>query len=255
MATFTIFDVIGNPILTAPITNKARWDRELMKSNFIYLPFKTAEKIILPVGSYIVFTYKIDKVREVTRKFFLMESYEPTQVDEMSWKYTPEFQHPEMLLGKVPFFIFGRNSKGEKTKKFTFPYMGTFVDISNVIVTFLNDNIKLENCGWKVIFSGVSDKSVKISFSNNDFRSALGLIAKAISDNCEWHIDYDNEIIYFGIIRLGNEAEAEKTYYMEDGTPLGSGMECLCSLDYKQPKSNTFLDDETFEKINNLNKK
>lgn len=255
MATFTIFDVIGNPILTASITNEARWERELMKSNFIYLPFKTAEKIILPVGSYIVFTYKIDKVREVTRKFFLMNSYEPTQLDEMSWKYTPEFQHPEMLLSRLPFFIFGRNSKGEKTKKFTFPYMGTFVDISNVIVTFLNDNIKLENCGWKVIFSGVSDKFVKISFSNNDFRSALGLIAKAISDNCEWHIDYDNEIIYFGIIRLGNEAEAEKTYYKEDGTPLGSGMECLCSLDYNQPKSNSFFDDETFEKINNLNKK
>lgn len=255
METFTIFDVNGNPILTAPTTNEARWDRELMKSNFIYLPFKTAEKIILPVGAYINYTYKIDKVREVTRKFSLMDSYEPTQVDEMSWKYTPEFQHPEMLLSRVPFFIFGRNSKDEKIKKLTFPYVGTFVDISNVIKTFLNDNIKLEKCGWNVIFLGLSDKSVKISFNNNDFRSALSLIAKAISDNCEWHIDYDNEIIYFGFICFGNEAEAEKTYCMEDGTPLGSGMGCLCSLDYKQPKSNTFLDDETFEKINNLNKK
>lgn len=193
MENITIFDVKGNPILTVPITNEARWDRELMKSNFIYLPFKTAEKIILPFGSYIIFTYKIDKIRQVTRKFYLMDKYEPTQVDEMSWKYTPEFQHPEMLLSRCPFFIFGRNSKGEKIMKFTFPYRGTFVDISNVIVTFLNDNIKLENCGWKVIFLGLSDKAVNISFNNNDFRSALGLIAKAISDNCEWHIDYDNE--------------------------------------------------------------
>ena len=255
MANFTIFDINDNPILTAPATKDAIWTRELMKSNFIYLSFKTAEKIILPVLSYIVFTYKIDKVREVTRKFYLMDAYEPTQTDEMSWKYTPEFQHPEMLLSRIPFFIFGRNSRGEEIQKFTFPYYGTFVDISNVIKTFLNDNIKLGKCGWNVIFLGVSDKSVKISFDNNDFRSALSLIAKAISDNCEWHIDYDNEIIYFGYICLGNEAEANKTYYMEDGTPLGSGMDCLCSLDYKQPKSNSFLDDETFEKINNLNKK
>lgn len=202
MANFTIYDVNDNPILTAPATKYAIWTRELMKSNFISLPFKIAEKIILPVLSYIVFTYKIDKVREVTRKFFLMDSYEPTQVDEMSWQYTPEFQHPEMALSRIPFFIFGRNSKGEEIKKFTFPYYGTFVDISNVIKTFLNDNIKLEKCGWNVIFLGVSDKSVKISFDNNDFRSALSLIAKAISDNCEWHIDYDNEIIYFGIICL-----------------------------------------------------
>lgn len=76
MANFTIFDVNDNPILTAPTTNEARWDRELMKSNFIYLPFKTAEKIILPVGAYINYTYKIDKVREVTRKFSLMNPYE-----------------------------------------------------------------------------------------------------------------------------------------------------------------------------------
>ena len=253
MANITIFDVNGNPILTPSVTKDAIWTRELMKSNFISLSFRLAEKIILPVGSFIVFTYKIDKVREVTRKFSLMDAYEPTQVDEMSWKYTPEFQHPEMLLSRIPFFIFGRNSKGEEIKKFTFPYLGTFVDISNVIKTFLNDNIKLEECGWNVIFSGVSDKSVKISFSNNDFRSALGLIANAISDNCEWHIDYDNEIIYFGNICLGNEAD--KRYYMENGTPLGSNIGCLCSLDYKQPKSNTFLDDETFEKINNKNKK
>lgn len=255
MVNIIIFDVNDNPILTAPVTKDATWNRELMKSNFISLSFRLAEKIILPVSSYIVYTYKIDKVREVTSKFYLMNVYEPTQVDEMAWKYTPEFHHPEMLLSKVPFFIFGRNSKGEEIKKHTFPFIGTFVDISNVIKTFLNDNIKLEKCGWNVIFWGVSDKSLNVSFNNNDFRSALSLIAKAISDNCEWHIDYDNEIIYFGIICFGNEAEAEKTYCMEDGTPLGSGMGCLCSLDYKQPKSNTFLDEETYEKINNLNKK
>ena len=165
----------------------------------------------------------------------------------------PNFSTQKCCYQDYRFLYLEETSKGEKVKKFTFPYLGTFVDISNVIKTFLNDNMKVEECGWNVIFLGVSDKSVKISFSNNDFRSALGLIANAISDNCEWHIDYDNEIIYFGNICLGNEAE--KTYYMEDGTPLESGMGCLCSLDYKQPKSNTFLDDETFEKINNLNKK
>ena len=103
MANITIFDVNGNPILTPSVTKDAIWTRELMKSIFLCLSFRLAEKIILPVGSFIVFTYKIDKVREVTRKFSLMDAYEPTQVDEMSWKYTPEFQHPEMLLSRIPF--------------------------------------------------------------------------------------------------------------------------------------------------------
>lgn len=243
MATFTIFDISGNPILTTP-TNEARWERELMKSNFIYLSFNTAEKIILPAYSYIVFTYHIDTVREVTRKFSLMDPYEPTQVNEMAWKYTPVFQHPEMLLSRAPFFIFSRNSKGEKIKKFTFPYYGTFVDISNVIKTFLNDNIKLENCGWNVIFLGLSDKWVKISFDNNDFRSALGLIAKAISNNCEWHIDYDNEIIYFGIIAIDYNNQTQRTKV------LPNHMGTISSKTYKRPNfKEKFLTDEESDKI------
>lgn len=82
MENITIFDVKGNPILTPSVTKDAIWTRELMKSN----SFRLADKIILPPLSYIVFTYKIDKVREVTRKFYLMDAYEPTQVDDLNKK-------------------------------------------------------------------------------------------------------------------------------------------------------------------------
>ena len=117
-----IYDVNGKVLMQAEITSSAIRVEELSKSDYISLSWNSAEKVILPAGAYIVHKYKIDKVREVTRQFLLLESYEPTQSDEMSWKYTPEFQHPKMILSKIPFFIRTRNSKNEVVKQYNFNF-------------------------------------------------------------------------------------------------------------------------------------
>lgn len=98
-----IYDINDNVLMQAEVTSAAKREQEMSKSDYISLSFSAAEKVILPVGAYINYTYKIDKVREVTRKFLLLEPYEPTQSDECSWKYTPQFQHPKMILSKTPF--------------------------------------------------------------------------------------------------------------------------------------------------------
>ena len=110
----------------------------MSKSDYISLSFSAAEKVILPVGAYINYTYKIDKVREVTRKFLLLESYEPTQSDECSWKYTPQFQHPKMILSKTPFFIYTRNSQNVEVKQNVWSFVGTTSALSRKIANFLN---------------------------------------------------------------------------------------------------------------------
>ena len=175
----------------------------MSKSDYITLSFSAAEKVILPVGAYINYTYKIDKVREVTRKFLLLESYEPTQSDECSWKYTPQFQHPKMILSKTPFFIYTRNSQNVEVKQNVWSFVGTTSVLSGKIANFLNKDLMFGECGWKVIFSNVTANTVNVSFSDNDFISALTAITNAIGDNCEWHIDYDDEIIYIGKVLIG----------------------------------------------------
>nr|DAH54015.1 MAG TPA: hypothetical protein [Caudoviricetes sp.] len=239
-----IYDVSGKVIMQAEITSEAKWNRELMKSNYIFLSWKSAEKVILPAGAYIVHTYKIDKVREVTRHFLLLEPYEPTQVNEMSWKYTPEFQHPEMILSKVLFFIHARNSKNEEIKRYNFPFIGLLTDLAFRLKKFLNEDAKIGNCGWNVILLGITDINLNITFSNNDFRSALTQITNAIGNGCEWHIDYDNEIIYFGYIAIdySNQMQSTKVLNNHIGT--------LSSKTYKRPKfKEQFLTDEEITKI------
>lgn len=198
-----IYDINDKLLMQAEVTSAAKREQEMSKSDYISLSFSAAEKVILPVGAYINYTYKIDKVREVTRKFLLLESYEPIQTDECSWKYTPQFQHPKMILSKTPFFIYTRNSQNVDVKQNVWSFVGTTSVLSGKIADFLNKDLMFGECGWKVIFQNVTANTVNVSFSDNDFISALTAITNAIGDNCEWHIDYDDEIIYIGKVLIG----------------------------------------------------
>lgn len=198
-----IFDINDKLLMQAEVTSAAKREQEMSKSDYISLSFSAAEKVILPAGAYIYYTYKIDKVREVTRKFLLLESYEPTQSDECTWKYTPQFQHPKMILSKTPFFIYTRNSQNVEVKQNVWSFVGTTSALSEKIKDFLNKDLMFGECGWKVIFSNVTANTVNVLFSDNDFISALTAITNAIGDNCEWHIDYDDEIIYIGKVLIG----------------------------------------------------
>ena len=198
-----IYDINDKLLMQAEVTSAAKREQEMSKSDYITLSFSAAEKVILPVGAYINYTYKIDKVREVTRKFLLLESYEPTQSDECSWKYTPQFQHPKMILSKTPFFIYTRNSQNIEVKQNVWSFVGTTSVLSGKIADFLNKDLMFGECGWKVIFQKVTANTINVSFSDNDFISALTAITNAIGDNCEWHIDYDDEIIYIGKVLVG----------------------------------------------------
>lgn len=198
-----IYDINDNVLMQAEVTSAAKREQEMSKSDYISLSFFAAEKIILPAGAYINYTYKIDKVREVTRKFLLLESYEPTQSDECSWKYTPQFQHPKMILSKTPFFIYTRNSQNIEIKQNVWSFVGTTSVISGKIADFLNKDLMFGECGWKVIFQKVTANTINVSFSDNDFISALTAITNAIGNNCEWHIDYDDETIYIGKVLVG----------------------------------------------------
>lgn len=198
-----IYDIDDKLLMQAEVTSAAKREQEMSKSDYISLSFSAAEKVILPAGAYIYHTYKIDKVREVTRKFLLLESYEPTQSDECSWKYTPQFQHPKMILSKTPFFIYTRNSQNVEVKQNVWSFVGTTSGLSDKITDFLNKDLMFGECGWKVIFQKVTANTINVSFSDNDFISALTAITNAIGDNCEWHIDYDDEIIYIGKVLVG----------------------------------------------------
>lgn len=199
-----IYNIDGSVLMQVPVTKEAKREEELSKSDYISLSFNAAVKVVLPVGAYIEYTYYIDDVRTVTRQFLLLEPYEPTQSSEMSWKYTPEFQHPKIALSKIPFYTTIKNSQNEVIKQTNWSFIGVLTTLMRKICDFFNNDIKFGNCGWKAQTTNTLPNAINVSFADNDVLSALTSIANAVGDNCEWHIDYDDEIIYFGKVVIGD---------------------------------------------------
>lgn len=199
-----IYNIDGSVLMQVPVTKEAKREEELSKSDYISLSFNAAVKVVLPVGAYIEYTYYIDDVRTVTRQFLLLEPYKPTQSSEMSWKYTPEFQHPKMALSKKIFYITTKNSQNEVIKQTDWSFVGVLSTLMGKICDFLNNDLKFGNCGWKAQTTNTLPNAINVSFTDNDVLSALTSIANAVGENCEYHIDYDNEIIYFGKVTIGD---------------------------------------------------
>nr|DAV72275.1 MAG TPA: tail protein [Caudoviricetes sp.] len=212
-----IYNPNGDILMQAIVAKDAKREEELSKSDYISLSFNAVEKIALPMGAYIEHTYYIDKTRSVTQKFMLLEPYTPTQTDEISWKYTMEFHHPKMQLGKIPFYIKTKNSQNEDINQTIWSFVGTPQGIMGKVCDFLNNDIKFGKCGWKAILSETVKNSLSVSFSDNDVLSALSAISNAAGDECEWHIDYDDEIVYLGKVAI----ESAEKFKLSVGENVG----------------------------------
>lgn len=212
-----IYNPDGSISMQAFVTKEAKREEELSKSDYISLSFNATVKVVLPMGAYIEHTYYIDRTRSVTQKFMLLEPYTPTQADEMSWKYTLEFHHPKMQLGKIPFYIKTKNSQNEDINQTIWSFVGTPQGIMGKVCDFLNNDIKFGKCGWKAILFETVKNSLSVSFSDNDVLSALSAISNAAGDECEWHIDYDDEIIYLGKVAI----ESAEKFQLSVGENVG----------------------------------
>lgn len=214
-----IYNPDGSISMQAFVTKEAKREEELSKSDYISLSFNATVKVVLPMGAYIEHTYYIDRTRSVTQKFMLLEPYTPTQVDEMSWKYAVEFHHPKMQLGKKPFYIKTKNSQNEDINQTIWSFVGTPQGMMENVCAFLNNDIKFGKCGWKAILSGAMNNSISVSFSDNDVLSALTAISNAAGDECEWHIDYDNEIVYLGKVSIDSAEKFKLSVGENVGVP------------------------------------
>lgn len=214
-----IYNPDGSISMQAFVTKEAKREEELSKSDYISLSFNATVKVVLPMGAYIEHTYYIDRTRSVTQKFMLLEPYTPTQVDEMSWKYAVGFHHPKMQLGKIPFYIKTKNSQNEDINQTIWSFVGTPQGMMENVCAFLNSNIKFGKCGWKAILSGAMNNSISVSFSDNDVLSALTAISNAAGDECEWHIDYDDEIIYLGKVSIDSAEKFKLSVGENVGVP------------------------------------
>ena len=195
-----IYSILGVEIADIPIQDNAVHERELMKSDFIRLEWSQSSLLELPCGSYIEY----DGV-----KYRLLKDYVPEQQSTLQWDYSPEFQHPIMMLGTIPFIHIDGDTSSWKSadKESEWNWTGMAVTlIQEAFVPFLNkfgaDNEEI-GTDWTAVVDSDLKASETCSFQSMDFLSALTHAAQQFE--CEWHLDYDNKILYFGHVNIMTE--------------------------------------------------
>ena len=112
-----IKDINGSTLKSVPITQECKLYEELMSMCYITLSWEDESNTELPAGSYIEYEGKT---------YRLLEPYEPTYINESSWKYTPQFYDKIAEWSKKPLFLV--TDSGEETDWSLTAYPGQFME-------------------------------------------------------------------------------------------------------------------------------
>ena len=203
-----IYSSDGHTILAkVPITREAVHEEEMMTSNFVRLSWKAKVGGILPAGSYIQpFDDELDASGRPV-KYYLFENYSPTAEKENRFTYTPQFEHPIMWLGKIPFIhLTGDTTTWDSaTKNYEWTYTGPAGTIAREVVEYIErwcgrdvTFASIFGTGWTSMPVGNLPSTATCSFNANDVLSAAATIANAFE--CEYHFDFENKVFYLGFM-------------------------------------------------------
>lgn len=215
-----IYDKDERTILANPsVSKEAVHEEELMSSNFVKLTWYDRKRQILPVGAYVV--PFADGLR-----YILLDPYEPKAENHKKYKYEPQFQHPIMWLGKLPFIhLEGDITSWETaTKKLDWTYYGAPGTIAVQLVNYINwlsrvlpDFGAIFTEGWTAHVDEDLPPVVSLSFSSVDVLSGAAEIAD--KSGCEYHFDFEQKFFYLGKVSyLRTEREP---YVMKSGDNVG----------------------------------
>ena len=204
-----IYGINGKKLLDAILTESAEHEEELGKTNLVRLSWNSDIKMAIHAGSYII-------PFDDGLKYRLLNSYTPTE-DSKGFKYTPEFHHPLMLLGRIPFLYATKDAGGNDIKQQEWSFEGLTVTALEYVCKAINEAFGIMDESQKFTYTlcGTVDGSVSFSVSSNDILSVLSSIAQACKDNtCEWHLSWEHRCLYFGqvAVNLGEDVPVLKVH-------------------------------------------
>lgn len=200
-----IYNANNEVIASVVLDSNAVHEEELMKGNFVRLSWYESRRRELPVGAYIIpFD---DGVR-----YTLFDPYAPGRERHKKFNYKPEFQHPVMWLGRIPFIHLQGDisSWATATKKYDWTYTGYAGTLAAELVQYINwlsgvypafGNIF--GTGWTAAVSNDLASTKTCSFASLDILSAVAEMAGQW--DCEYHFDFVEKKLRFGTVSYNRD--------------------------------------------------
>ena len=220
---------------SVPITKDAVHEEEMMVSNFVRLSWYGKKRKTLPVGAYVVpFD---DGVR-----YRLFDPYIPRSEKYGKFKYEPEFQHPVMWLGRIPFIHLEGDTTSWDTaiKRYDWTYSGPPTTIAARMAEYINWLSSVVPSfgdefgrGWTARVNGDLPPNATCSFATLDILSAAAEMANKFE--CEYHFDFQSRMFLFGKVDWNKYGGSP--YELKSGDNVG----VVSVSESKEPFANCFV--------------
>lgn len=183
-----IKSISGDVLVSVPILKDAVSHEELMASDYIQLRWDSDKGDILPAGTYI--EYKIDSRKE---KYSLLEPYHPSRVDEVTYRYTPQFQSCIMRWQKiiVPVYTYSEDGVSIASRELDWTYTGTPAGVLSMVERAIYEEI---GEAWSSSLSEDLPETITIAAQSSSVWSILSELAEQCET--EWWADKGARHIY-----------------------------------------------------------
>lgn len=190
MTEIQIYNPDGTSWGIVPITEGAKHEEELMKTDSVTLSWKSTESVCIPMGSYVAYKGVVYKS---------LEPYYPQAKDSIEYQYQPVFVSEIFMLSKIPFLLYTNDGKRDLVEA-DWNFTGRGQDLVSTLFSSIKRSI-----GVDYVFDISSDieASLSLSFSNVDILTALNSIASAWG--CEWWTDWQTGMSTARIIHFGKK--------------------------------------------------
>ena len=121
-----IMTISGEKLFTVPILNDAVAREELMTDDYVRLSWNSDKGDMLPVGASVVYGGE---------RYSLLKPYYPTRVNEIEFRYTPQFDSRIVRWKKLPVPVYTYASDGEtvNSREFDWTFTGTPSDAMSMV--------------------------------------------------------------------------------------------------------------------------
>lgn len=231
-----VYDSNGSAILKPGVSVDAVHEEELMKSDFVRPSWSDADRYVIKAGAYVTPFLDNKNHEGDPMKYMLFRDYVPEQMRPGEYSYKPEFQHPKMWLGYVPFLFSTYDAANQPVKKTEYEYVGSLGALLSEICGCINN--ALADAGFigehddrfSVYPVGVDmDETVTVSFDKDDILSAIAKVCDATG--YEYHLEwiemesdgqrYDQKLFCFGSIYLGGAVGEDDEFELEIDRNIG----------------------------------
>lgn len=189
---------IGGSILFSVLPDEsAVFHEELMTSDYVQLSWDSDVYKVIPAGTYIEYDGE---------KYKLLDNYTPSQQDECTYQYTPQFQSRIMNWGKqiTPIYTYAEDGTTVKGREMDWEFTGSPADAMYIVKQAIKNETGED---WTIQLADALPATITISSQS----SSIFAMLNTISGECgtEWWADKKTNTLYLSKCISGDAVTLE----------------------------------------------